>query len=78
MESFLHLCYVWGDIQMMSMVYESSRRRVPKQAGNIGKSATNLVYLHPYLTDFHWETIAQRVVNFGDESCHNLLVRGLM
>lgn len=75
MESFLHTCFTWGEIQMVFMVYGSNRRRVPKQTGNYGKSATNLVYLHPYLTDFHWELIAQRVKNFGDENCLKLLVR---
>lgn len=59
---------------MVFITYEFSRRKVPKQVGNLGKSATNLVYLHPYLIDYHWQLIAQRVVNFGDERCRHLLV----
>lgn len=56
------------------MVYEAAPRIIPKQVSVMAKSPTNLVYLHPYLSDYHWKLIAQRVVNFGDENCINLLV----
>lgn len=59
---------------MVFMVYESAPRKVPKQVGIVGRSATNLVYLHPYLSDYHWSLIAQRVANFGNENCINLMV----
>lgn len=65
---------MWGDMQMVFMVYESAPRKVPKQVGIVGRSATNLVYLHPYLSDYHWSLIAQRVANFGNENCINLMV----
>lgn len=61
-------------MQMLFLIYETQPRKVPKQVGTVGKAPTNLVYLHPYLSDFHWKTLAQRVVNFGGESCVNLLV----
>lgn len=59
---------------MLFMIYETQPRKVPKQVGSVGKAPTNLVYLHPYLSDFHWKIIAQRVMNFGGDNCLNLLV----
>lgn len=59
---------------MVFMVYESTPRKVPKQTGVVGRMPTNFIYLHPYLTDYHWNLIAQRVANFGNENCVNLLV----
>jgi type IV secretory pathway VirB6-like protein len=61
-------------MQMVFMVYESTPRKISKQIGATGSAATNLVYLHPYLSDFHWNTIAQRVANFGNENCVRQLV----
>jgi len=61
-------------MQMLFMIYETQPRKVPKQVGSVGKAPTNLVYLHPYLSDFHWKIIAQRVMNFGGDNCLNLLV----
>lgn len=68
-ESFLHLCKVWGDMQIVFLTYESTPRKVAKQVGATGNSPTNLVYLHSYLSDYHWNLIAQRVANFGNENC---------
>ena len=61
-------------MQIVFMTYESTSRKITQQVGATGKAPTNLIYLHPYLTDFHWNLIAQRVANFGNENCVRQLV----
>lgn len=38
-------------------------------------SATNLSYLHPYLNSELWNLVAQRIGNFGEADCRELLVK---
>jgi hypothetical protein len=37
-------------------------------------SATNLTYLHPYMNSELWNLVAQRIGNFGEAGCKELLV----
>ncbi|XP_072157080.1 uncharacterized protein [Bemisia tabaci] len=70
MVAFLRLCSIWGEIEILMIRYVDARIRVPKQTDS---SPTNLTYIHQYLSDYHWNLIAQRVINFGFDVCKDTL-----
>ncbi|PNF39825.1 hypothetical protein B7P43_G03174 [Cryptotermes secundus] len=78
MVAFLQLCYNWGEMKVLlihySVKYESAAD-LQLAALQEDISATNLSYLHPYLNSELWNLVAQRIDNFGEADCKELLVK---
>lgn len=77
MVAFLQLCYNWGELRILSIRYSvrlESDMNLQLAALQEDISATNLSYLHPYLCSELWNLVAQRIGNFGEADCKELLV----
>jgi hypothetical protein len=77
MVAFLELCYNWGELRMLLIHYGvklESATNLQLAALQEDISATNLAYLHPYLCSELWNLVAQRIGNFGESDCKELLV----
>jgi len=77
MAAFLQLCYNWGEMKILLTHYSvkleySSDLQLAALQEDI--SATNLTYLHPYMNSELWNLVAQRIGNFGEVDCKELLV----
>jgi len=77
MVAFLQLCYNWGEMRILLIRYSvslDSAMELQLSALQEDISATNLTYLHPYLNNELWNLVAQRICNFGEADCKELLV----
>lgn len=77
MVEFLQLCYTWGEMKILLIRYSvkcESATDLQLAALQEDISATNLSYLHPYLNSELWNLVAQRIGNFGEADCKELLV----
>ncbi|KAK4873224.1 hypothetical protein RN001_015253 [Aquatica leii] len=70
MQAYLNLCLKWGDVQITLAYYENTS--VETLLDN-DYSATNLTYLHSYLTREQWRLISQRIANFGEKRCKQIM-----
>ncbi|XP_069682765.1 unhealthy ribosome biogenesis protein 2 homolog [Periplaneta americana] len=78
MIAFLQLCYNWAEIRILLLHYSGKLDLASElQLANLQEdvSATNLRYLHPYLSSELWNLVAQRIKNFGESDCKELLVK---
>ncbi|XP_066994612.2 unhealthy ribosome biogenesis protein 2 homolog [Anabrus simplex] len=76
MVAFLRMCYSCGELQILLLHYSpgceknKSLQLADMQGDN---SATNLECLHSYLTHEQWNLVAQRIRNFGEDACKEML-----
>lgn len=74
MRTFLSLAYVWGEIYTTLTYYSINQEvQVPTQPDRT-QSAADLTYLHSYMNVKEWQSIEQRISNFGKQLCKTLLV----
>ncbi|KAF5296190.1 hypothetical protein FQA39_LY12644 [Lamprigera yunnana] len=71
MQVYLNICHKWGELYM-SLVYYSNEVILQKGYDN-DYSATNITYLHSYLTREQWQLISQRIANFGEKPCKQIM-----
>ncbi|KAH1010809.1 uncharacterized protein LOC109541974 [Dendroctonus ponderosae] len=73
MRTFLSLAYVWAEIYATLAYYSINNEvQVPTQPDRT-HSATDLTYLQSYMDVKEWQTIEQRISNFGKYPCKTLL-----
>lgn len=73
MRSYLQLCYNWAEFNVILTFYIKEIRSKDKFTLDKDYSAYNITYLHPYLTANQWYLISQRIANFGEEPCKNIM-----
>ncbi|KAJ9592670.1 hypothetical protein L9F63_015666, partial [Diploptera punctata] len=78
MKAFLRLSYNWGEMRILLLHYSVKSESMPLQheeASLQDLSATNLTYLHPYLSSESWNLIAQSINSFAEDDVKELLVK---
>ncbi|GLV32078.1 uncharacterized protein CBL_11966 [Carabus blaptoides fortunei] len=73
MFSFLHICYVWAEVAILLMYYAPIDNINLKGTTSTDNSASNITYLHSYLTAEQWSLVSQRIKNFGEQPCKYIL-----
>ncbi|XP_068900986.1 uncharacterized protein [Tenebrio molitor] len=73
MRAFLNVCYYWAEIYMTLEYYAISKEvKMPKTLDN-NFSSCNLSYLHSYLSGKEWCLISERINNFGEKPCKEIM-----
>ncbi|XP_046400159.1 uncharacterized protein LOC124166608 [Ischnura elegans] len=86
MGAFLELSVCWGDLYMLLLFYQPDKACTstevsvalpslssPQFCGNSAGTATDFSCLHPHLTEGEWSHLVERIVNFGDNACKEML-----
>lgn len=74
MFSFLNICYVWAEVAILLMYYAPIDGINLKGTASTDISASNITYLHSYLSAEQWSLVSQRIKNFGEQPCKYILV----
>lgn len=74
MRSYLNICYTWAELYIVLSHYSLSGEVKMTRIIDTDSSACNITYLHSYLTRDQWCTIAQRITNFGETPCKQIMV----
>lgn len=74
MRTFLNLCFYWGELYIIIENY-----LVPNKVEIMESTDYNCMpgtpgYLYSYITNKDWGLISERVNNFGEKSCKNIMV----
>ncbi|XP_028150875.1 uncharacterized protein LOC114344224 [Diabrotica virgifera virgifera] len=76
MRSFLNIAYYWAEVTLVLKYYSSNQDdNEVKSAADYNFAACNITYVHPYLTVDEWCLISERISNFGEISCKQLLYK---
>ncbi|CAG9856436.1 unnamed protein product [Phyllotreta striolata] len=75
MRSFLKIAFHWAEMGIILKYYSSTQDSTQKKALEYNSMASNITYLHPYLTHEDWCSIAERINNFGEVPCKQLLYK---
>ncbi|XP_044268895.1 uncharacterized protein LOC123014085 isoform X2 [Tribolium madens] len=75
MRAFLNISYYWAEIYMSLEYYSVKHDFNLIKVINSNFSACNLTYLHSYLTDKEWCLISERINNFGEKPCKQIMQR---
>ncbi|CAH1179596.1 unnamed protein product [Phaedon cochleariae] len=74
MRSFLKISFYWAEMKMLLKYYSSDEDKSIGTPDN-NFALCNLTFLHPYLTIKQWCLISERINNFGEPSCKQLLYK---
>lgn len=77
MRAYLNVCYTWGEACIMVAYYSPDLNRIVAKIEDSDYTLCNLIYLHNYLSRDQWCMIAQRITNFGETPCKNIMVMPL-
>lgn len=75
MRAFLNISYYWAEIYMSLEYYSVNNDIKLIKIIDSNFSSCNLTYLHSYLSDKEWCLISERINNFGEKPCKQLMVR---
>lgn len=78
MYCFLRLTEVWGDLVILLKYYTTgpngSCLKDISHLSDLGNYSTNnLTYLHVFLSSKQWSVVSQRIKNFGDKPCQEIM-----
>ncbi|KAF2892291.1 hypothetical protein ILUMI_13873, partial [Ignelater luminosus] len=73
MRAYLNVCYSWGELYINLAYYSSNGEVVFQRTLDSDSSACNITYLHPYLSRDQWCLISQRIANFGEKPCKQIM-----
>lgn len=71
MTSFLKMCCNWGELFIFLYHFKSNEENI---SNCLSSDILNENYLHNYLNADQWNTIEQRIANFGELPCKQHLV----
>lgn len=74
MWSFLNIAYHWTEMYMVLKYYTPDIDTFPSILDN-NFTACNISYTLSFLNDREWCLLSERITNFGEEPCKDLLVR---
>lgn len=74
MKSFLNVCYYWAEIYVVIVYYSIDNEIELKTCVDSDFTSCNLTYLHSYLSGKQWCLISERINNFGEQPCKELMV----
>ncbi|CAG9833695.1 unnamed protein product [Diabrotica balteata] len=76
MRSFLNIAYHWAEVTLVLKYYSFNQDdNEVKSVADYNFAACNITYVHPYLTVDEWCLISERISNFGELSCKQLLYK---
>ncbi|XP_018577936.1 uncharacterized protein LOC108916212 [Anoplophora glabripennis] len=73
MRSFLNISYNWAEVYMSLEYYSINNEVELNKSIDNNFAACNITYLHSYLTVKQWCLISERITNFGEIACKQLL-----
>ncbi|XP_057669503.1 uncharacterized protein LOC130901874 [Diorhabda carinulata] len=76
MRSFLNMGYYWAEMNIILKYYSLNQEDKTKASAlDYNLAACNITYIHPYLSIDEWCSISERITNFGEVSCKQLLYK---
>lgn len=75
MQSFLKICYTWGEVYIMVTYYCNDQNINFVRTLDNDYASCNITYLHNYLKKEQWFMISQRITNFGEKPCKIIMVK---
>ncbi|KAJ8930658.1 hypothetical protein NQ314_016520 [Rhamnusium bicolor] len=73
MRSFLNVAYNWAEIYLMLEYYSLDNAVGSKKPLDNDFTSCNITYIHSYLNIQQWCLISERITNFGELPCKELL-----
>ncbi|KAJ8922237.1 hypothetical protein NQ315_004174 [Exocentrus adspersus] len=73
MKSFLSVAYNWAEVYLCLEYYAFNKEIQLNKLVDNNSIACNITYLHSYLTVNQWCLISERITNFGEVACRQLL-----
>ncbi|XP_049774702.1 uncharacterized protein LOC126162321 [Schistocerca cancellata] len=72
--SYLKTCHCWGQLRILLLYYCEDTYTPEISVPHVEDlTATNLTPLHRYLSPDIWALLTQRVINFGEQPCKDIL-----
>lgn len=71
MQPFLKICNVWGEYRVLVDLYATE---VGPPTLSIDATPSDLSPILPFLKGEQWSILTERIANFGDRQCNQLLV----
>ncbi|KAG5870299.1 hypothetical protein JTB14_018096 [Gonioctena quinquepunctata] len=75
MRSFLNIAFYWAEISSTLKYYSANEKDMDDKILDSNYSSCNLTFTHPYLTDKEWCLISERITNFGEPPCKQLMYK---
>lgn len=74
MRAFLNIAYNWGELYIALAYYSINDEFKMQTKFDKDFSFCNITYLHSYLTRDQWSLLFQRITNFGEKPCNEIMV----
>ncbi|XP_023026512.2 uncharacterized protein [Leptinotarsa decemlineata] len=76
MRSFLNIAFYWAEMSMILKYYSVSvKNKADDKLPDSNYSPCNLTFIHSYLNVQEWCLISERITNFGEPPCKQLMYK---